>query len=370
MGSGGHVGHRTRAAGRGPDYTRRRMPTTVPVVRRDLAASGNVTDWKLKREYIQVAPGLVIPTPEGYDSSAHGGFGVDCVTRAWAHHLVRPDAVLAGWAAAGVYGLRPDWCDSAPVLLLHGGTSRGSTRSMKAACHPVRPVIRPLPAGLKTMRPSRRFPQLKVVTPQVAAAHCLWTIMTGRHTWWVHDVPGMTREEVRAVQFLDAFCQCTWVTRAQILEETKGKVDRRVMERLLALADDGAQSPMETVLRLIVRDLLPQPFRWQSQIRVDLMPGAATGWTPRTLPDLGCEELKLALYYDGGHHDTASQTDVDFDQFHALRDLDWEALRFNKESIRSPAMVRERVVKARDRALRRMASLDAAAPAPHSATTM
>ncbi|MEJ6550052.1 DUF559 domain-containing protein [Corynebacterium sp. USCH3] len=340
------------------------MPTTVPVVRKELAASGTVTDWKLKRGYVQVAPGMVVPAPEGFDPTDHGGFGVDCVTRAWAHHLVRPDAVVAGWAAAGLYGLLPDWCDSAPVLLLCGVTSHGSTRSTTAARHPVRPVIRPRPAGLETRRPSRRFPGLRVVAPQVAAVHCLWTILTGRHTWWVHDVPGLRREEVRAVQFIDAFCQCTWVTRAQLLEAARGTIDRGVMEGLLALADDGAQSPMETVMRLIVRDVLAPPHRWQSQIRVDLAPGAVAGWTPRTLPDLGCEELRLALYYDGGHHGTARQTDVDFDQFHALRDLDWEALRFTKESIRSPAVVQERVGKARDRALRRMRSLEVASPAP------
>lgn len=350
------MGKNTNARGRGPSYTWRRMPVTAPVVRRELAATGMVTDWKLRRDYTQVAPGVVIPTPEDHDTEAFGGFGVDCVTRAWANHLLRPDAVLAGWAAAAVYGLRPDWCDSAPVLLLCQGTSSGSTRSTVAARHPLRPVIRPLTVTPDIRYPSGRFPRLRVVAPEAAAAHCLWTILTGRHTWWVHDVPGMTREEVRAVQFLDAFCQCTWVTRAQILEQTRGKVDRGVMEHLLALADDGAQSPMETVLRLIVRDLLPQPFRWQSQIRVDLAPGASSEWSPRTLPDLGHEELKLAIYYDGAYHDAAGQTDVDFDQFHALRDLGWEVLRFNKESIRSPGAVRERVLNAIARALTRVAS--------------
>lgn len=113
---------------------------------------------------------------------------------------------------------------------------------------------------------------------------------------------------------------------------------------------------METILRLIVRDLLPQPFRWQSQIRVDLAPGASSEWSPRTLPDLGHEELKLAIYYDGAHHDAAGQTDVDSDQFHALRDLGWEVLRFNKESLRSPGAVRERVLNAIARALARVAS--------------
>lgn len=346
------MGNRTN--GRGPEYTWRTMPTVVPAVRRELAAAGTVTDWKLRHGYVRAAPGVVVPVPDDYEPSAFGGFGLDCVTRAWANHLARPDAVVAGWAAAGLYGLRPDWADSAPVVLLcrrASGESSGSTRSSVSVRNPVRPVIRALPPGLETRRPCPRFPRLRVVTPQLAAAQCLRTILTGRHTWWVHDVPGMSREEVRAVQFLDAFGQCTWVTRAEILEASKGLVRRRLLERLLALADDGAQSPMETVMRLMVRDLLPEPYRWQSQIRVDLVPGAVDGWTPRTLPDLGNEELKLAVYYDGGHHGEATQTDVDFDQYHALRDLGWEVLRFNRTSIRTPGAVRELLLNAINRAL-------------------
>lgn|GEM_PF-7024391 len=130
----------------------------------------------------------------------------------------------------------------------------------------------------------------------------------------------MSREGRCAVRFLDAFAQATWITRAEILAASKGLVPRDILASLLDLADDGAQSPVETAMRLIVRDLLPEPYRWQSQVRVDLLPDAHRGWTPRTLPDLGCPELKIALYYDGGHHSEGAQTEVDFNQFHALRD--------------------------------------------------
>lgn len=146
----------------------------------------------------------------------------------------------------------------------------------------------------------------------------------------------MSRTEIRAVQFMDASAQCTWVTRAEILVAAAGLIPRKVLTPLLNLSDAGAQSPMETVMRLIVRNLLPEPYRWRSRIRVDLFPDATSGWTPRTLPDLGCTELKLALYYDGGHHSDGMQTEVDFGQFHALRDLGWEVLRFTKNHLRDP----------------------------------
>lgn len=346
-----------RPRGRGPEYTWRVMPTVLPQVRAELKSSGTVTDWQLRHRYTQVAPGVVVPAAEGgHDPTAHGGFGADCVTRSWANHLIRPDAVLGGWGAAEVHGLRPDWGDSAPVLLLQGTWKSGSETTASAVRRPLRPVIRPLPDDLRVLRPEPRFPELKVVLPGLAAAQCLRTILTGRHRWWVHDVPGMSWTEVRAVQFLDAFAQCTWVTRDEVLSAAAGLVNRRVLATLLEMSDAGAQSPMETVMRLMVRDVLPTPYQWQSQIRVDLEPGAAEGWTRRTLPDLGCPALRIALYYDGAHHDAMHQTDVDFDQFHALRDLGWEVLRFNRKHLRDPGELRERVTAVIGRAVEAQAS--------------
>ena len=158
------------------------------------------------------------------------------------------------------------------------------------------------------------------------------------------------------MQFIDAFAQCTWITRAEILEASAGLVNRKELAPLLDIADDGAQSPMETVMRLMVRDLLPAPYSWTSQTRVDLEPGAPGSWPRHTLPDLGCRELKIAVYYDGAHHLSYSQTDVDFDQFLALRDLGWEVLRFTKHHLRTPGELRELVMNAIRRALSSLAT--------------
>ncbi|HIW90283.1 MAG TPA: endonuclease domain-containing protein [Candidatus Corynebacterium avicola] len=333
-------------SGRGPDYTRRSVPLIRPRLREELRASGTVTDWQLRNQYVQAAPGVVVPVSEsGHDPTAFGGFGHDILTRSVAHNLIRPDAVLGGWGAARMYGLRPDWGDSAPVLLLTGAARSGNEKTASAVRTPLRPVIRPLPDNPWVGCVDRRYPHLQVVSPQLAAVQCLRTVLTSGHEWWVHDVPGLTREEVRAVQLMDAMAQCTWVTRAGMSKAAKGRVNERTMRRLLKLTDDGAQSPMETVMRLILRDVLPAPYRWTSQIRVDLESGSSHGWTPRTLPDLGCRELKLALYYDGEHHRDPGQTDVDFNQFHALRDIGWESLRFNKHNLKEPERMRESVRK-------------------------
>lgn len=350
------MGKRTRARGRGPTHTWRTMPTVTPVIRAELEASGTVTDWALRTRYIPVAPGVVVPgLRKDHDPTCFGGFGADIVTRARANHLLRPDAVIGGWPALAACGLKQDWADSAPVLLLLGTTHSGRLRTSTAVRTPLRPVIRPCPPELETCTPCPLFPEMKVVVPSVALVQCLWTVLTGRHSWWVHDVPGLTWADVMAVQLIDAVVQCTWVTRGEIRSSAAGVIDRATVVRLLDLADDGAQSPMETTMRLIVRDLLPEPYRWQSQVRVDLLPDAASGWTPKTLPDLGCPELKIALYYDGGHHTEGTQTEVDFNQFHALRDLGWEVIRFTKEHLRDPKAMRALVTKAIVRAQARLA---------------
>lgn len=350
------MGKNTRAQGRGPAYTWRVMPGIIPQARAELKAAGKVTDWKLRHHYRAVAHGVVVPRDAGTGHDNSGGFGVDIVTRARAQHLVQPEAVIGGWAAAALHGLRPDWADHAPVLIHMGSKHRLSAVTAEAVRTLLRPVVQPLPATMATTCPDPRFPQMRVVTPAFAAAQCLWSILTSRHTWWVDGVPGLTWEQVRAVQFIDAFAQCTLITRDEILAAAKGMVNRRDLAPVLALSDDGAQSPMETTMRLMVRDLLPAPHRWVSQVRVDLERGAHSGWTARTLPDLGVPKLKVAVYYDGAHHDTAQQTDVDFDQFHALRDLEWEALRFNKRHLRCPGDLREQVCNVIGRA---MAALEA-----------
>ena len=118
--------------------------------------------------------------------------------------------------------------------------------------------------------------------------------------------------------------QCTHLTAETVLAGARGIVCRWTLRRLLALTDYGAQSPMETVLRLVVRDALPAGHRWTSQVRVDLGKGQST------VPDLACPELGVALYYDGRHHDGADQTDTDFMLFQRLKNAGWEALRVNR----------------------------------------
>ncbi|WP_291473373.1 hypothetical protein [Corynebacterium sp.] len=150
----------------------------------------------------------------------------------------------------------------------------------------------------------------------------------------------MTSHTVRAVQFLDAFFQCTRLTPVEVLTAGQRCIARRTLRQIVALTDPGygAQSPMETVLRLVVRDVLPTGYRWQSPLQISMMDGAALPEDYRgrcATPDLACPELKVALFYDGQHHDGADQTDIDVDMFQELRDADWEVIRINRVQLKN-----------------------------------
>lgn len=332
-------------AGRGPWYCVRILPEHIPVTRSALLAAG-VSRWRVDHGYITVADGVVVPRrTEGQGSGESSGESTgaypDCIiTRARAQHLNHPACIIAGWAAAAYHGLLY-WADAAAVLLLSPTRSGGSDRTHRAASTPRRAVFRHIPSTIDPVRdtvtPDPRFPQLRVVSAPVALAQCLRSVLSGKHVWHVVDVPGFAPEEVRAIQLIDAFAQCTMITRAAVIHACRGVVAARQVKRLLALSVSGAESPRETLLRLFVRDLLPPGHRWETQVGVryrDAVDGGER--TRRTFFDLGCRTLKIGLYYDGAHHEGEAQTEKDFEQLQDLRDERWQIVRVNKALMANP----------------------------------
>jgi very-short-patch-repair endonuclease len=328
----------------------------LPVLRRELIAEG-VSRRVIDSRYVRLVRGVYLPPvpeehlrharlgPSGYHGLT-GPFRHDIVTRARAHSLLHPRAVVGYWAAAAFHGL-VHWADEAPVVLLTGSSKQGSMVQGARSTQSARPVLRPLPAGLRVMQCDRAFPGVRVVGAATAAVQCLTTILTGKQRWDVPQVPGLCPEHVRAVQFIDAFLQCTWVTLRQIVAASRNKVDAGVLRMLCGLVDPGygAESPRETVLRLIVRDELPAGFSWSTQVTVDL-------GTTVTRPDIACPELKVALYYDGAHHLAQDTRDTDFRLFQKLRDIDWEAVRVNGPALEERTEMMENIRNAIARAVR------------------
>jgi len=117
----------------------------------------------------------------------------------------------------------------------------------------------------------------------------------------------------------------------------------RRLEAVLDLVDPGAQSPKETWLRLLLIDAgLPRP-RTQIPVR------GSDGW-PTYYLDMGWEDIKVAVEYDGDHHRTDRvQYAKDIHRLEDLERLGWIVIRVLANDT-APHIVR-RVRAARDQRL-------------------
>jgi very-short-patch-repair endonuclease len=377
---------------RGPNYVRRVYPMRVPVPRRQLLDNG-MTRRALRRDCLRLTRSMYLPPLPSLDTMCpalrdhprlgpaghgddHGRYQTDIVTRVRAFIKEHPGAVVGYWGAAAFHGLAL-WADSSPVVLLKGMSKQGSMQELpydggrnvargearageeggavKGTGDLERPVLRPMPARLRTERPDPAFPDLEVVDQATAAVDCLTTILSGKKTWHVPEIAGLDARIVRAVQFIDAFLQCTWVTVAKITRAAAGRISSRTLRRIMALVDHGhgAESPREPLLRLMIRDELPAGFIWSTQVTIDLgsVPNSTRG-RQRTRPDIACPELKIALYYDGEHHRGAEVTDADFRLFQRLKDLGWEVVRVNREGMKERVEMMESIRNAIGRSVR------------------
>ncbi|HIW92450.1 MAG TPA: endonuclease domain-containing protein [Candidatus Corynebacterium avicola] len=338
--------------GRGPYFTRRVYPSRAPRRRRDLLADGTprrkVDSWE------RLASGIVLPPaprgasslppghrlgPGGWSAEDPGRLAWDILTRLRAHWLSTPDSVGAGWCAIAAHGM-PYWADSEPVLLLSERRRRNRTGAGTA-------THRQLADGTRTVAIDPLFPSLEVVDAGTAVAQCVATIRAGKKTWWVPEVPGLDDREVRAIQFIDAAYQCTHLDTDSIRSRARNIVDRRTLDGLLGLCDLGAQSPMETITRLVLRDELPAGHSWTSQVTISLDNGTVRRQSAPgdnvTTPDLACTSLRVAVYYDGNHHSSEEQKLRDFRLYQRLKSLGWEAVRIDKELLRDRREMLEQV---------------------------
>lgn len=348
-----------RCPGPGPDHTRGVLPAQLPRKRLELLNSGTATRWELDHRYLTVARGRVLEIPHGTglpDPTLFGGFPGPAVHRARANFQNHPDAVLAGFAAAPFHGLGPDWPDSAPTLLLADRRKEGSVTSLTAAKHPLRPVFRRRPEDLQTVHPDPFLPELATVDAATCVIQCHDTVLSRRHVWDVLTPAEITAEHARAVQLLDAFFQCTPVTDDELRTAAHRRIPVVTLNRLLRLADHGAESPMETSLRLLVHNLLPTGYVWQSQVDLtDVTGGSGDPTRPKlggTVADLACRPLRIALYYDGGHHDGVRNRGRDQQIDRDLRRAGWQVVRFNRFGIFNIPVVLEEVLDAVTRAQR------------------
>jgi very-short-patch-repair endonuclease len=225
------------------------------IVGTDAVAAGMLTRGKLRWNYSALHPRIYMPN----------GVEPNLFTRAHAAWLWKGGTgVIAGRAAAAFHGSR--WVDAnVPIELLarHGRRQSGIiVRQERFDSDEVTLV-----AGLPVTTPART------------------ALDIARH---------LPRD--LAVPQLDALAVATGVTPADVAALTHRYPGARGIRRArmtLPLMDEGAQSPKESWVRLVLLDAgLPKP---RTQIRVS--DGYRTAFI-----DLGWDEPKIGIDYDGEQH--------------------------------------------------------------------
>ncbi|MCV7078309.1 DUF559 domain-containing protein [Mycobacterium szulgai] len=147
-----------------------------------------------------------------------------------------------------------------------------------------------------------------------------------------------------AVTAVDALMQATDLKLVEVellMDRYAGRRGMKAARAALELVDGGAQSPKETWLRLLLRKAgFPPP---QTQIAVRNV----WGWAEAYL-DMGWEEIKVAVEYDGDHHRSSRyQYAKDIRRLEKLEAMGWIVVRVIAED--HPTDIIRRVHEARAR---------------------
>lgn len=246
----------------------------------------------------------------GYVRLARGAYWVSGqdVTygrRIQAFMAVLPErTVLCELAAAWALGVDATTRgDDIIVNLVPAGSARSRAGlHVRAQCLPQHQVMR-TPLGLATS-PARTAADLLRTLPRdraVAAADAL-----------------LRRARVEPSQVLDT-----------LLQQPRTRGNRPAIAHV-QLLDPGAESPRESLLRLLVHDArLPAPVT-QHEVR-----DAANRFVARL--DLAWPELKVAVEYDGAHHRERRQHSADLARHNRLRAAGWVVVQVDAASLARPA---------------------------------
>jgi hypothetical protein len=197
-----------------------------------------------------------------------------------------------------------------------------------------------------------RLNQLRCAGPGTTLSHMLRTVdvpdSARDRRRQVPDLseirPGFTREFIRAIQVSDAFHRALGRQSPMHTGDLRapGGVDAIFAGRVLGYTDVGAESSSETLLRLAVSDLAPG---LRSQIPVWKDDGSRL----LTSCDLGWEDRRVFLFYDGAHHLQRTRRNHDSKVPAALQRDGGKVLRLVAEDVADAHAVsdlRERVAEA------------------------
>lgn len=254
-------------------------PMDMGVRTRELAPYA--TPYEIRARYQQVIRGVRMPA----------GRPVTFRDLIDAALLLYPDAVFCGWTAAALHGVA--YCADRPIEVWLPLPRRRQGIVIRGGAMPDADVI--VVDGLRLTTGARTFVDIARFTDGddavVGADQCLRVRDDGRSVTTVQDV----------ADYLDA--------------HTHLHRSRRV-RAVLAEADGGAESPPETHLRLLLHRAGLTMFA--TQIVID---------GGRYRLDLGADEYKVAVEYDGRDHADPGQQSLDATRRNTLRhDYGWEVI--------------------------------------------
>ena len=266
-----------------------------PFIGAEALQSGSVRKHELRSRFRPVYPGVYLPrdvTPT-FRQRAEAAW-------LWS----RRDGVLSGLTAARLYGAK--WVDEGRPIELVWTNARS-------------------PSGIRVFKE-----QL------VDDERSLWaSLPVTTPTRTAYDL-GRRGRLADAVARLDALANAAPFTAAAVADladSHRGARGIRQLRCALELYDAGAQSPQETWLRLLVVDAgFPKP---RTQIPVTV------GGRVKYYLDMGWEDLKIAVEYDGDHHRTdRSQFAKDITRLEELAGLGWIIIRVAARTPREEILAR------------------------------
>lgn len=272
-----------------------------PFLGSEAVRAGLVTKLELRTAFTQLLPDVYKAPSDELSIEDHAR-----AAWLWSHR----EGVIAGLAAAALHGAK--WIDDdTPVELIW-------------------PNARP-PEGLRTH-------DYRLASDELTVINGMRVTSVERTAF---DIGRQGKRGVRVAR-LDALGNATGFTAEDVSALASGHRGVRGLRRLregLAYYDPGAESPKETWLRMMLTDNgFPRP---QTQIPVPWPSGRT-----RYRLDMGWEDIKVAVEYDGEHHldERASYTE-DIVRLEYIQSLGWIVVRVVKEHL-VPDIVR-RVAAAR-----------------------
>src|SRR5215204_1321617 len=257
-----------------------------PFVGSEALRSNRLTPYALRSRHLAMYPDIYLPT----------NAEVTAITRAkgawlWSHR----QGVVAGQSAAAIHGAK--WVDDhRPAEVLW-------------------PNRRP-PAGIHVWSDQVAGDEVEVIggilvtTPARTALDIACRYPLGE-----------------AVAAIDALARATHLKVADVellAGRYKGRRGIRKARNVLDLVDPGAESPKETWLRLLViRNGFPRP---QTQIPVYDENGVLVA-----VLDMGWEDIKVALDYEGDHHRNPVRFNKDIRRHDDVTELGWMDIRVTSQ---------------------------------------